>query len=363
MADVDQSPADAAVAGTSPTATDRFGVLSRSTLLRHTLFAVAGIVILYGLVQSLNELNNIKYLAPIAYTLCAAAGLTLLTGLSGQISLGNGAFMAVGAYTFALLINNWHTGHGNLQLLALFAAAVAVAAVFGAVVGLAAARLRGPYLAGATLALALGLPSLAYYSKLEPHLGGANGLTFSPPSPPGNFNINRWPAFVCCIGAVVTLWFVANIMRSRVGRSFRAVRDDEVAAALCGLSVARIQVVAFLVSAACAGLAGGLLAFVNQTVGPQEFDLALSLSLLAAVVFGGLGSLAGAVYGSILVWMLPFWSRDLTDALSIQNQKISANLPLLVYGVVLAVAMLAVPDGLQGALRRLTRRVVSARRG
>jgi branched-chain amino acid transport system permease protein len=269
--------------------------------------------------------------------------------------------MAVGAYTFALLLRNWQSSHGNLELIGLFAACVAVAALFGAVVGLAAARLRGPYLAGATLALALGLPSLASYSKLQGHLGGSNGLTVTPPNPPGGYDVNRWPALVCCIAAVVTLWFLANVMRSRVGRSFRAVRDDEVAAALCGLSVARVQVVAFVISAGCAGLGGGLLAFVNQTVGPQAFDLSLSLSLLAAVVFGGLGSLAGAVYGSVLVWMLPFWSHDLTNALSLHSQKVSNNLPLMVYGVVLAVAMLAVPDGLQGGLRRALSRWWPAR--
>jgi branched-chain amino acid transport system permease protein len=105
-----------------------------------------------------------------------------------------------------------------------------------------------------------------------------------------------------------------------------------------------------------------MLAYVKQVAGPSAFPLALSIGLLAAIVFGGLGSLAGAVYGSILVAMLPTWSQDLTDALSVHSEKIYADLPLMVYGVVFAVAMLAIPDGVQGALRRVFRVAASARR-
>ena len=361
MPDQIESPAGAALAPTTVTATDRWGLLSRSTLLRHTLAAIVGLLVVYGLVQMLSDYRNTQ-LAPIFYTVCAAAGLTLLTGLSGQISLGHGAFMAVGAYTFALLLQDWHTSHGNLQLIALFLAAIAVASLFGLVMGLAAARLRGPYLAGATLALAIGLPTLATWSKLTQHLGGSNGLTVEAPAPPSGFDLFKWPALVCGIAAVITLWFIANVARSRVGRSFRAVRDDEVAASLCGLSVARIQVLAFIVSAAAAGLGGAMLAYVKQVAGPGAFPLALSIGLLAAIVFGGLGSLAGVVYGSILVAMLPQWSQDVTDALNVHSEKIYADLPLMIYGVVFAVAMLAFPAGVQGALRQLARLALRTRR-
>jgi branched-chain amino acid transport system permease protein len=164
------------------------------------------------------------------------------------------------------------------------------------------------------------------------------------------------------VSAVIVLWFLANVSRSRVGRSFRAVRDDEIAATLCGLSVPRVQVLAFVLSAAGAGVAGGLLAMIILTAGPQAFPLSLSFGLLAAVVFGGLGSLTGAVYGSILVVLLPLWSQDLTDALSIHATKVSNNMPLMVYGIVLAVAMLAAPNGVQGLLRRLYLVVTSNRR-
>ena len=362
MADELESPAGALIAPTSATSTDRFGVLSRSTLLRHTLTALVGFGLLWLLISGFSDYHNSSWLAPIAFTVCAAAGLTVLVGLSGQISLGHGAFMLVGAYTLALVQEHWTTSHGNLAMIGLLAAAAAAAALFGALVGVAAARLRGPYLAGATLALALGLPTLPSYQKLSGQLGGNAGLFVSSPNPPNNMDLYRWQSVICCASAVVVLWVLANVSRSRVGRSFRAVRDDEIAASLCGLSVPRVQVLAFVLSAAGAGVAGGLLAMIDLTAGPQAFPLSLSLGLLAAVVFGGLGSLAGAVYGSILITLLPLWSQDVTDAFSIHSQKVSNNMPLMVYGIVLAVAMLAVPNGVQGLLRRLRLILTSDRR-
>jgi len=310
-----------------------------------------GFGLLLALIEALSDIHNSAWITPAAFTLCAAAGLTVLVGLSGQISLGHGAFMMVGAYTTALLLEKWHSPHGNLQLIPVFAAAVAVSALFGAVVGLAAARLRGPYLAGATLALAIGLPQVVNYHDLSKQLGGNNGISvIAPNSPSSSFDLYRWQSVMCAIAAVITLWFLANVARSRLGRSFRAVRDDEIAASLCGLSVARVQVLAFIISAGCAGLGGGLLVIVKLVAGPGAFQLSLSLSLLAAVVFGGLGSLAGAVYGSIAVTLLPQWSESLAKALSIHSDKITNNMPLIVYGVVLAVAMLAFPNGVQGAV-------------
>jgi branched-chain amino acid transport system permease protein len=328
--------------------------LRQSTLARHTLVALVAIGVLYAVIASVSDYRNLDQIAPIAYTACAAAGLTLLVGFSGQISLGHGAFMAVGAYAFALLQGKWEDpDYPNVQLVVLLIAAVLITALFGAIVGVAAARLRGPYLAGATLALALGLPSVASYDRLEDQLGGVSGLNVLPPTPPNGIGDAQWQALFCCIAAVVVLWVVANIGRSRVGRSMRAVRDDEIAASLCGLSVARVQVLAFVISAGCAGLGGALLGVIKLTAGPLGFQLSLSLALLAAVVFGGLGSLAGVVYGSILVVLLPLWSEDLASALSVDSANVANNLPLMVYGVVLALAMLVAPYGVQGLLQRL----------
>jgi branched-chain amino acid transport system permease protein len=332
--------------------------LWRSTLARHTVLALVGFGLLYALIHAFSPAYNAIYVAPIATEACAAAGLTVLIGLSGQLSLGHGAFMMVGAYTTALVVEHWQGT--NVDLIAVIAASMAASAVFGGIVGVAAARLRGPYLAGATLALAVGLPQLPNYHSLANTLGGNRGISVITPNPPSGWDPNKWQALICCIALVVVLWVLANVTSGRTGRSMRAVRDDEVSASLAGLSIARVQIGTFIVSAACAGVGGALLALNNLGAGPGSFGLDLSLGLLAAVVFGGLGSLAGAVYGSIVVILLPTWSQDFTDALAIHSDKLTANLPSLVYGIVLAAAMLVFPSGLQGAVLRLRRLVFAA---
>lgn len=325
-------------------------ILGRSTLLRNALLAIVALALLVGLTEILPDYRNTQ-LAMIAYDLCAVAGLTILTGLSGQISLGNGAFMFVGAYTVALLLKH-NPGTNNVEFIFVLLASVLVAAAVGGVVGIAAARLRGPYLAGVTLALALGLPVLPKYQHLQSKLGGHAGFPVTAPLQPGSVNFFRWQAWICCVAAVLTVFLLANLASSRVGRAFRAVRDDEIAASLAGLRVARIQILAFVVSAGSAGLAGGLFAIVNDSVGPDSFQLSVSLGLLAAAVFGGLGSLKGAVYGSILIVLLPTWSTDLSHHVSL-SANVVHNLPTAVYGVTLIIAMLAFPFGLQGLFHRL----------
>ncbi len=317
-------------------------------LVRHLGWALAGLLVIYLLSVSVGSFRNVQF-ANVAYLACGAAGLTVLTGLSGQISLGHGAFMAVGAYCTALLFEHLP----GTPLVVVLLVATAGTAVVGALVGAAAARLRGPYLAGATLAFAVGLPALADWRRVADTLGGENGLVVSGPGVPaglGSVPLDRWQLWVCGVALVVTLLLLANLARSRVGRSWRAVRDDEVAASLAGLSVARLQATAFVVSAGCAGLGGALLAYVTGLAAPGAFSLTLSLQLLTAVVLGGLGSLAGAVYGALLLVFLPTWSGNLAGDLGL---NVKANLPLAIYGVVLAAVMLVFPQGLQGALRRL----------
>jgi len=274
----------------------------------------------------------------------------VLAGLSGRISLGHGALMAVGAYTSMLLI-----GREGWALAPALAAGTAATALVGLPLGVASTRLQGPYLAGATLAFAVGLPALG--DKFPSLFGGENGLTVNPPSTPSwlgaNFSPFRWEAWIACLGALIVLFVLYNLVHSGIGRSLRAARDDEIAAALCGISVGRIQTMAFVVSAACAGLAGGLLgAVVQQLATPTAFGLQLSLDLLAGVVIGGLGSLWGAVWGAALLVLLPNWSNDLAGSLSLST-NVKNNLPLAVYGLVLIGAMLAWPGGIQGAVRAL----------
>jgi branched-chain amino acid transport system permease protein len=320
----------------------------KSTLLRHLGAALLIGLALYLVSISISPYHNLQ-LATGAYYFAALAGLTLLTGLGGQISIGHGALMAIGAYATALLI-----GRASFSLVEALVAATVITGAFGVVFGAGAARLRGPYLAGATLALAVGLPSLA--DRYPGAFGGANGLTVSPPTPPlslgETFPLERWQAWIACLAALIVFVLLANLIRGRTGRVLRAVRDDEISAQLCGIPVERTHVIAFTISAACAGLGGALYVVVNSLAAPGAFDLALSLSLLTGVVLGGLGSLNGAVWGALLLVLLPQWSDDLSGAVS-ASTDVKNNLPLALYGIALIVVMSVAPRGIQGALRDL----------
>jgi len=287
-------------------------------------------------------------IAEIAVEVTAVAGLTVLTGLSGQISLGNGAFMAIGAYATALLLI-----HLSWPFYLVLVIAGAVTAVAGAVVGIAAARLHGPYLAGATLLLGVALPSLAL--AYPGTFGGEQGLNvvFTTPAFLGaNFPLTRWQAWVSTAVALVTLLLLANLDQSRIGRNWRAVRDNEVAASLDGINVAAARVRAFVVSAASAGLAGALLAIVTGLVAPGGFTITLSIALLTAAVIGGLGSLPGALWGSLVIVLVPTYVTDVSTSHGLSS-TVGANIPIAAYGVVLILVMLVFPQGIQGGLRRL----------
>ncbi|HKE81556.1 MAG TPA: branched-chain amino acid ABC transporter permease [Solirubrobacteraceae bacterium] len=331
--------------------------VARVTLARNLAIAAAAGVGLWVLTSTVSAYANVQ-IATMAYYFVAVAGLTVLTGQNGQVSLGHGALMAVGAYATAKIGEavTW-------PLAAVLAAAALLTAIAGLLVGAAAARLRGPYLAGATLALAVGLPALA--TRFSDFLGASNGLTVAPPIPPASlgatFPLERWQAWIACAGALIAYVLLANLMRSGYGRAFRAVRDDEIAAQLAGYHVARTQVVAFVVSAACAGLAGGLLAVVTSVAAPGAFTLTLSVALLTGVILGGLGSLAGAVWGAAALVLLPSWSDDLSGALSLSS-NVQANLALAFYGLVLIAVILVAPHGLQGALGKAIGRMWDQRR-
>jgi len=280
------------------------------TLARHLAAAVCVALVIAALSVRLGSYRDYQ-MAEVAAFVVAVAGLTVLIGLSGQISIGNGAFMAIGGYAAALLLL-----HLGWPLELVFAASAVIAALAGAIVGVAAARLRGPYLAGATLMLAVALPSVA--DQYAGVFGGDQGLSVTITTPAflgATFPPTRWLAWLTCAAALITLVLLANLGRSRVGRSWRAVRDDEVAASLSGLNVARLRVLAFVVSAACAGLGGALLAVVTGIVAPGAYTLTLSIGLLTAAVLG--------------------------------------SVPIAAYGVVLIVVMLVFPTGIQGGLRRL----------
>ena len=341
---------------------DRFS----STLARHSLLMLLALVGIALLIETVSPFR-VSQLAAMAYFVPAVAGLTVLTGINGQISLGHGALMACGAYTTAVLLDR----NEGIPFLLVLILSVVVTALVGVVVGAAASRLHGPYLAGATLALAVGLPGLAVY--FDELFGGEQGLGVSPPRPSettqdiaffftgSELTLSKYTAYVGWILALLVLLVLSNLVRSRYGRIWRAVRDDEVAAELAGINLGRARVLAFVVSAACAGVAGCLMAIVTRLAAPTSFTIVLSIFLLVAIVVGGLGSLLGAVIGSaLLVFFIPFATNLGRDAGLSGTQ--AAEVAPLSFGIFLILVMLLAPQGLVGTIRLkyLTRKAARA---
>jgi branched-chain amino acid transport system permease protein len=324
---------------------------ARGTLVNHAVVAlllVVGAGIVIYLLDSVNAFL-VYQLSTVAYIAIAAAGLTVLIGLNGQLSLGHGALMAIGAYTTALVLK----AYTDLNPAVVMAAAVVVTALGSIVVGAAAARLRGPYLAGATLGLAVALPGVAV--RFSNVFGGDAGLSVPAITSPDALSTvpqEVWMAWIWLIPVAITFVVLANLLRTRYGRDFRAIREDEVASALHGIRVARTQVVAFVLSGACACLAGSLMAYTSSLAAPGSFPLTLSLLLLAAIVIGGLGTLPGAVWGALVIVFVPDWIGTLHDVIKLPN-GIRDQLPLALFGAVFILAMLVFPHGIQGGLHRL----------
>ena len=324
----------------APTASVKLG----SPLVRRVVFPLAvlvvGAIVVVSLTYSLPPFR-VYQLATVGAYLCVTAGLTVLTGLNGQLSLGHGALMATGAYTLALAQNKW------LSLPLSILLAIVVTTALGGVIGLAAARLRGPYLAGLTLAVAVVVPSIT--STFDETFNSDQGLPVLLNPLPDSIQPEQWQALLCWGAALVTVFLLSVLVRGRFGRDLRAVRDDETAAKLAGINVPRTQVLAFVASAACAGLAGALFGVLAQSVSPGAFPLTLSLFLLMAIVIGGLGSLAGALWGAILLVALPSLAHDLGEQAN--SQRLEGNLALVIFGVVLVVVMLAAPGGVASIAR------------
>lgn len=299
---------------------------------------------LFGLILFLasNRVDELRVYqgASIAVFVIAISSLILLTGYSGQVSLGHGALMAIGAYSAAIVRNELH-----IPILLALLVAVLTAAVGGALLGAAAARLSGPYLAGTTLALAVGLPSLANQFSF---LGGEQGLTFDVGVPPAalgeDFTQYKWFFWIAALAALISMWLLSNILRSRYGRNWRAGRSNELAAQLCGISTGRSKILAFTISAGIAGLAGALLAMTIGTVSPSAFPLALSFSLLTGAVLSGVSTLSGVMIGAVTLVAIP----EITDVVANRigsSEKITTNLPGLMVSALLVLAVLFVPNG------------------
>jgi branched-chain amino acid transport system permease protein len=275
------------------------------------------------------------------------ASIILLTGYSGQLSLGHGALMAVGAYAGALTINSlqWH------PVVALVMATL-IAGLFGLLLGAAVARFSGPYLAGTTLALAISLPSLA---NQFPILGGQQGLLFDVGATPARFGEDfspyKWFFWICALAALIIIWFVANIAASRFGRTFRAMRDNSIAGQLCGVNVARQKVTAFAISSGVAGLSGGLLVMLITGVSPSAFPLSLSLLLLSGAVVTGLYNLKGVILGGLVLVVIPEIAESLVTRIG-GSENLAISLPGFLVSALLILAVMFTPNGPEHIFKR-----------
>lgn len=272
----------------------------------------------------------------------AVLGLNLLTGYSGQISLGHSAFFGVGAYTSAILIVDygWH------HILTLPVAGLVAFAV-GFAVGIPALRLAGLYLALMTLALAVAFPALA--RRFEGLTNGVmgKGVRSRDVQAPGwwPFERDEYLYFVVLLTLILLLVLARNMIKSRVGRALTALRDNEIPAQTLAVYPARYKTLAFAVSASFAGVAGGLYALVIRFVSPDSFLLTLSILILAGMVVGGLATIGGAIFGGLFIQFVPYYAEEVNKALG-----------PLIFGVVIIFTMLLAPGGFVSLLKRTRNR-------
>jgi branched-chain amino acid transport system permease protein len=282
----------------------------------------------------------------------ALLGLNMLTGYNGQISLGHGAFYAIGAYTAAILMDKY-----GVPYWATIPVAAAVCLVAGFLFGLPALRLEGLYLALATFALAVSMPALLKYHHLEQWTGGVQGIVILKPDPPFGLPLNpdQWLYYFTL--AITVLMFVLawNILRGRMGRAMVAIRDQHIAAEAMGVHTAMVKSMTFGVSAMYTGVAGALGAIAIQFVAPDSFNFFVSIIFLVGIVIGGLASIGGAIYGALFIQFVP----NVADA-------ISKAAPWAIFGIFLLGFVYLMPMGVAGAVRmavaRLTRKAQNSTR-
>jgi branched-chain amino acid transport system permease protein len=280
----------------------------------------------------------------IVYSI-ALLGLNMLTGYNGQISLGHGAFYAIGAYAAAIMMDKM----GAPYWVTLPVAGL-VCLVVGFLFGLPALRLEGHYLALATFALGVALPQLLKYKHLEQWTGGVQGIVINKPDAPFGLPLNQdqWLYFFSLAVALFMFWVGWNLLRGRIGRAMLAIRDHPIAASAMGIDNARYKSVTFGISAMFTGVAGALGAIAIQFVAPDSFSIFLSIIFLVGIIIGGLATLSGAIYGAFFIQFVP----NIAD-------KISKSAPSAIYGLFLIMCIYFLPYGVAGGLRILRARIAA----
>jgi branched-chain amino acid transport system permease protein len=301
------------------------------------LLVIAAIAVLLALLPFQMSGYHQGLWSRVAIFFIAILGLNIVTGYTGQISIGHGAFMAIGGYTTALL-SHYH----DWNLIVTLPVSFAITFACGVLFGFPALRLSGVYLALATFALAVSVPQLPL--KFSKFTGGSNGIRTS--DTPGYW----WQYGVSWACAAILFALAWLLLRGRIGRAFRAIRDSPVAAASSGVSLPIYKTLAFGVSAAYAGVAGSLLVIVtNGYAQPSEFGVLLSLEILIGAAVAGFGSLWGVLVGATFIALLPTISTDVPVVGSTHGRDV-------VFGLIVILVMLALPNGVAGLLGRLAQR-------
>jgi branched-chain amino acid transport system permease protein len=301
--------------------------------------AAAALAVALVLPFTLTNFRLFQFTQVFIYAI-ALLGLNILTGFNGQISLGHGAFYAVGAYTTAIMIDQWQVPYGWT-----IPTAGVVCLVAGFLFGIPALRLEGLYLALATFALALAVPQILKY--FEHWTGGSQGIVLSKPSAPWGLALNpdQWLYLLTLAVLVVLFALAANLLRGRTGRAIVAIRDNAIAAQSMGVNTALYKSLTFGVSAAYTGVAGALSALAIAYVAPDSFDVFRSITFLVGIVIGGLASISGAIFGALFIQFVPNWAQDISKAA-----------PWAIYGVFLIGFMYARPRGIAGSVRLVAAR-------
>ena len=277
----------------------------------------------------------------------AVVGLNLLSGFAGPISLGHAAFFGIGAYTTSVL-----TVSHEWSVLATFLVGMVLCFVVGLVVGLPALRIQGTYLALVTLAVGVLFPSLIRrFDSLTGGSGGMFGMKFQPPDLAyfaGQAGETVWMYYVVVAALCLVCLVVWNLMNGRIGRAVVALRDNEAAAIVMGVNRAFVRTVVFGLSAAIAGLAGGLFAVYAGAITPDSVSLLLTINLLVAMILGGRASFWGPIFGGFIIYFVPVWTGNLSQG------PISG----VFFGALVILMVFVMPSGLAGGLNRLIRRIV-----
>ena len=292
---------------------------------------------------------QLSILNEMGIAVIGALGLNLLIGFTGQLSLGHGAFAAIGAYSSALL-----TGKLGIPFIISLPFSGLIAALLGLTIGIPSLRLKGLYLALGTLAFAFVIEYILFHWDLTQ---GDLGMAVKRISV-GPFQIKsqRQYFYFIALLAVLAVLFTKNLVRSKIGRSFIAIRDRDIAAEAMGISLAKYKVMAFGLSAFYAGVAGCLMAHYNRWIVPGSFDISLSIAYIAMIIMGGLGTVLGSVLGAILITGIPHGIVYIVDLIKGTYPALSGfivDFKLGIFGLVIVGTLLFEPAGLAGIYRRV----------